>query len=162
MSENAAIHESRNTGLTRPWWLLGLPLGYLLHLADEWWGGDGFVVWIERATGAVVSPTRFLILNGIVWPLACALTFAAILRPKLAWFPVTFATVLLINAALHLLGTLYTATYSPGLATALLFYLPFGTSALRQGRRLLPPESFGWAALAGILVHGLVIVAAFA
>ena len=51
----------------RPWWLLGLPLGYLLHLADEWWGGDGFVAWIERATGATVSPTRFLVVNGDIW-----------------------------------------------------------------------------------------------
>ena len=139
-----------------------MPLGYLLHLADEWWGGEGFVAWIERATGATVSPTRFLILNGIVWPLACALTIAAILRPKLSWFPLTFATVLLINAALHFLGTLYTATYSPGLVTALLFYLPFGIAALRRGLRTTVPGIYGWAVVSGFLVHGLVIVAAFA
>lgn len=162
MDRVSSGEEPKARPASRPWWLLGLPLGYLLHLADEWWGGEGFVAWIERATGATVSPTRFLILNGIVWPLACALTVAAILKPKLGWFPVTFATVLLINAALHLLGTLYTSTYSPGLLTAMLFYLPFGIAALRHGRRRLATGAFGWAVFAGVAVHGLVIVAAFA
>jgi hypothetical protein len=158
----AAVNHEGASPSPRPWWLLGLPLGYLLHLADEWWGGEGFVAWIERATGETVSPTRFLVVNGIVWPVACALTVAAILRPRLAWFPVTFATVLLINATLHLLGTLYTSVYSPGLLTAVLFYLPFGVAALRHGHRRLPGGTFARALLAGVVVHGLVFVVAFA
>ena len=151
-----------NASSTRPWWLLGLPLAFLAHIAEEWWGGEGFVSWILRASGQTVSPTRFLVVNGIAWPLALGLTLGAILRPKLAWFPVTLATVLLINAAFHLLGTLWSGVYSPGLVTAMLFYPLFGTAALRHGRRTVPAGAYGWAVAAGFAIHALVIVVAIA
>jgi hypothetical protein len=145
----------------RPWWLLLLPLGYLLHLGEEWWGGEGFAAWTARAVGAPVSPTRFLVLNGIVWPLFTVLTVAALFRPKLAWFPVTFATVVLINAALHALGSLATVSYSPGLITGVLFYLPAGIAALAWGRRAVAPGAFQLAVVLGFVAHAAVVVIAF-
>lgn len=147
---------------SRPWWLLLLPVSYLLHLAEEWWGGEGFAAWTARAFGSPVSTTRFILLNSIVWPLFSLLTIAAILRPKLAWFPTTFATVVLINAGLHALGSLATATYSPGLLTGLLLYLPLGLAALAHGRRVVPPRAFQLAVLLGVIIHSLVAVIAFA
>lgn len=147
---------------SRPWWLLLLPVSYLLHLAEEWWGGEGFAAWTARAVGSPVSTTRFLVLNSIVWPLFLLLTIAAILRPKLAWFPTTFATVVLINAGLHALGSLATWTYSPGLLTGLLFYLPLGTAALAHGRQALTHRSFPIAVALGVIIHALVAVIAFA
>jgi hypothetical protein len=146
----------------RAWWLLLLPLSYLVHLAEEWWGGEGFAAWTARAVGSPVSTTRFLVLNGIVWPLFLALTIAAIVRPRLAWFPATFATVVLINAGLHALGALATASYSPGLISGLLLYLPLSLATLRAARRSLTPRSFAVAVLSGLLIHGLVAVIAFA
>ncbi|HVS30750.1 MAG TPA: HXXEE domain-containing protein [Thermoanaerobaculia bacterium] len=146
----------------RAWWLLVLPASYLLHLAEEWWGGEGFAMWTARAVGSPVSTSRFLVLNGIVWPLFFILTVMAILRPKLAWFPATFATVILINTALHALGALATSSYSPGLITGLLLYLPSGLAALSLARRSLTPASFTLAVLSGVFFHGLVIAIAFA
>jgi uncharacterized protein with HXXEE motif len=148
--------------LRKPWWLLLLPLSYLLHLVEEWWGGEGFAAWTARAVGSPVSTTRFLILNSFVWPLFAVLTIAAILRPRLAWFPTTFATVVLVNAGLHLLGTLATSSYSPGLVTGVLLYLPLGIAALAQGRRVVSPGSFQRAVLLGFLIHAAVVVIAFA
>lgn len=148
--------------LPRPWWLLLLPLSYLLHLAEEWWGGEGFAVWTARALGAPVSTTRFLVLNSIVWPLFALLTTAAILRPRLAWFPVTFATVVVVNAGLHVLGALATSSYSPGLITGILLYLPVGIAALAHGRRVVTPRAFQLAVLFGFLIHAAVAVIAFA
>ena len=154
--------EDRSAGRRAArWWLLLLPLAYLLHLAEEWWGGPGFAVWTERAVGRAVSTTRFLVLNGVVWPLAAALTLAAIRRPAFGWFIATFATVVVVNAALHLLGTLATASYSPGLVTALLLYLPVGVAALRSARASLPAERFALAVALGFLAHGAVAVIAF-
>jgi len=147
---------------TKPWWLLLLPASYLLHLAEEWWGGEGFAAWTARAVGSPVSTTRFLVLNSVVWPFFLLLTIAAILRPKLAWFPTTFATVVLINAGLHALGSLATWTYSPGLLTGLLLYLPLGTAAIAHGRRVLTPHAFRLAVLLGVIIHALVAVIAFA
>lgn len=146
----------------RPWWLLLLPLSYLLHLAEEWWGGEGFAAWTARAVGSPVSTTRFIVLNSIVWPLFSVLTVAAILRQRLAWFPATFATVVVINTVLHGLGSLATASYSPGLITGVLLYLPVGIAALVHSRRVVTPRSFQLAVLLGFLIHAAVAVIAFA
>jgi hypothetical protein len=146
----------------RPWWLILLPLSYLLHLAEEWWGGEGFAAWTARAIGSRVSTTRFLILNSIVWPVFALLTLGAILRPRLAWFPTTFATVVVVNACLHVLGTLVTSSYSPGLVTGVLLYLPVGIAALAQGRSEMSASSFGRAVLLGFVIHAAVAVIAFA
>lgn len=139
-----------------------LPASYLLHLLEEWFAGEGFAVWTERALGQPVSPTRFLILNAIVWPLFTALTLAAIRTPALAWFPTTFGTIVVINAALHALGSLASSSYSPGLVTGLLLYLPVGTLAIRSGQRELSSATFTRAVLLGVAVHAVVAVIAFA
>ena len=144
------------------WWPLLLPIGYLLHLAEEWWCGEGFAAWTARAVGTGVSPTRFIIVNSVVWPLFAVLTVLAFKKPALAWFPTTFATVVIINAVLHALGTLATAAYSPGLITGLAIYLPVGGRVLVSGHRELSPRAFTFAALLGVLIHAVVVVIAFA
>ena len=146
----------------RSWWLLLLPVSYLFHLAEEWWGGEGFAAWTALAIGSPVSTTRFIVLNAIVWPLLFCFTIAAILRPRLAWFPAVFATVVLINAALHALGSLVTSSYSPGLVTGLLLYIPIGTAALSFSRREATPSAFRRSVLLGVLIHAIVAVIAFA
>ncbi|HEX9667955.1 MAG TPA: HXXEE domain-containing protein [Thermoanaerobaculia bacterium] len=143
-------------------WPLLLPSAYLLHLAEEWWGGEGFASWTARALGRQVSPSRFLLLNGIVWPLFAVLTVMALRKPALAWFPTTFSSIVLVNGVLHALGSLATGSYSPGVVTGVLLYLPLGAYGLVVGRRRLPPRTFALAVLAGILVHVLVAVIAFA
>ena len=139
-----------------------LPLSYLLHLGEEWWGGEGFAAWTARAVGSPVSTTRFLVLNGIVWPVFLMLTIVAILRPRWAWFPVAFATVVLINAALHVLGTLASASYSPGSITGALLYVPVGIAALVHGKRVVSPPAFRGGVVLGVLIHAAVVVVAFA
>jgi hypothetical protein len=147
--------------LRRSWPLL-LLAAYTLHLAEELWGGEGFELWTERALGLPVSTTRFLVLNGIAWPLFAALTVAALRKPALSWFPTAFGTLVAVNGVLHLLGTLATGSYSPGLVTGLLLYLPVGGYAVVWGSRHLPPRAFAAALLGGVLAHALVAVIAFA
>ena len=153
------MSSDRGTDLNK--WLLLLPLAYLLHLAEEWWGGEGFVAWTLRALGRPVSETRFLVLNAIVWPLFCTLTLLAFRKRSMAWFPTTFGTVNLINAGLHVLGTMVSGSYSPGLVTAVFLYLPLGGLAMRSGRRGLSESAFGWAVLLGVVIHAVVAVIAF-
>jgi hypothetical protein len=148
-------------GRVREWWPLLLPCAYLLHLAEEWWGGEGFVSWTARALGREVSPSRFLLLNGVVWPLFAVLTAAALRRPALAWFPTAFSTIVVVNGVLHMLGSLAGGSYSPGVVTGTLLYLPLGAYGLAAGRRELPPPTFALAVLAGILAHVLVALIAF-
>ncbi len=143
------------------WWPLMLPIAYLLHLLEEWFGGEGFASWTARALGAPVSPTRFIVLNGIVWPLFAILTVLAMRRPKLAWFLTTFGALIVINASLHVLGALATASYSPGLVTGLLLYLPFGGRAVADGLERLPHQTFVAAIVLAVAIHAIVAFIAF-
>lgn len=158
MTAQGQLHR----GALRNWWPILLPCAYLLHLAEEWWGGEGFAIWTGRALGAPVSTTRFLILNGIVWPFFAILTVVALRRPAFSWFLTSFSTVVVVNAALHALGSLATGSYSPGLLTGLLLYFPIGIYALVSGSRQLRQPAFAYAVLGGVLFHALVAVIAFA
>ena len=144
------------------WWPLLLPASYLLHLVEEWFGGEGFAAWTERALGQPVSTTRFLILNAVVWPSFAALTLAAIKRPAVAWFLTSFGTIVVINALLHALGTLASSSYSPGLVTGLLLYLPLGSLAIHRGRQELSGGAFARAVFLGVAAHIVVALIAFA
>lgn len=137
-----------------------MPLAYTLHLAEEWWGGEGFASWTARVLGAEVSETRFLVVNGIAWPLFTTLTILALFRPSWRWFWVCFAALVVLNASLHLLGSLASGSYSPGLITGLALYLPLGIATLR-GRFVESPVTYRWGVAAGIGIHALVAVIAF-
>lgn len=143
-------------------WPLLLPASYLLHLAEEWFGGDGFAAWTERALGQPVSTTRFLVLNAVVWPLFTILTLVAIKRPPASWFLTSFGTIVVINALLHGLGALASSSYSPGLVTGLLLYLPIGSFALHRGLQQLSTRVFARAVFLGAAIHAAVALIAFA
>lgn len=60
------------TAKGEPWprlWPLLLPLGYLLHLAEEQWGGVGLAAWASGALSAPLTDARFLVINGVAWPI---------------------------------------------------------------------------------------------
>jgi len=143
------------------WWLLALPASYLAHLCEEWWGGEGFASWMTRVAGAPISETRFIIVNGVAAPLFVVGTVLAITKPWWAWFAVTFGTIVVVNGLLHVLGSLGTGSYSPGVVTGSALYLPLGAIALRSGRARTSEAAF-WAAVAiGVAIHGLVAIVAF-
>jgi hypothetical protein len=158
---NPLMRRGEPRGLAR-WWPLALPSAYTLHLAEEWYGGEGLVAWTERVLGTELTPLRFMILNAVAWPLFAALTVLAIRFTAYAWLLVTFATIVVVNALLHALGTLAFGAYSPGLVTGLLLYVPVGGLVLVTGRHKLPPRRFGGAMLLGVAIHVAVAFIAFA
>jgi hypothetical protein len=143
-------------GLLARWWPLLLPCSYLLHLAEEWWGGEGLAAWTWRTLGAPISTAELLALNGIVWPVLTVLTVLAVSRPGLRPVWTAFGTVIAVNGALHVLGSLATTSYSPGVVSGVLLYLPLGGYALARGRRDLAPRAFGGAVLIGLVLHAVV------
>jgi hypothetical protein len=52
-----------------------LPVAFLLHLAEEWFGGIS--AWTLIALGNEISPERFMLINGIAFPIFVAGTVAA-------------------------------------------------------------------------------------
>ena len=99
-----------------------LPVAFLLHLAEEWFGG--LPAWTLIAPGGEVSPERFLLINAIAFLLFGIGTLAAFHYPSMAWFGASFAALVGLNGALHTLATLGLGYYSPGTVTGLLLYIP--------------------------------------
>jgi Protein of unknown function with HXXEE motif len=143
---------------TGPWvWLF--PLAYGLHIAEEYW--LHFPTWVANLSGRHISNSQFLFLNAVLWLLMVTAVALVRARPSQVWLLVTLAAILGINAALHLLGSAVTATYSPGAITGLILYIPLVAYALRK---VVPRVSRGLAVRAvalGTAIHaGIILLAA--
>ncbi len=130
-----------------------LPVAFLLHLAEEWFGG--LPAWTLIAPGGEVSPERFLLINAIAFLLFGIGTLAAFHYPSMAWFGASFAALVGLNGALHTLATLGLGYYSPGTVTGLLLYIPLSAIVLRSSSARLSGAIFASSVLFGVLLHGL-------
>jgi hypothetical protein len=77
------------------------------------------------------------------------------------WLLVSFATVVLINGVVHALASVVTVSYSPGLISGLLLFVPLGTVALRRARAQVSARTFRAGIILGVVMHGVVVLLAF-
>ena len=135
-------------------WIWLFPLAYGLHIAEEYW--LHFPAWVSQLFRSFVSSSQFLFLNAAFWLFMVVCVVAIRARASMAWL-----VILGINAALHLLGSLVTRTYSPGSITAAFLYLPLVLYAFRQ---ILPHITRGLAlrgvALGAVIHAGVMLLAA--
>jgi len=139
-------------------WVWLFPIAYGFHIAEEY--AFHFPAYVANVTGRHLSNSQFLFLNTVFWLLMAAVVVVVIVRPSRAWLVITLAAILGINAAAHLLGSVVTATYSPGTVTAALLYIPLVVYAFR---RVLPHVSRSRAVQAVVLgaaIHAGVFVLA--
>jgi hypothetical protein len=139
-------------------WLL--PAAYACHLGEEWFGG--FPEWMARVIGSALPRPAFIAINAIAFGLMVLASRAATRREANGWMGIAIATILLINGVAHLLGSLATAAYSPGLFTGIVLYLPLGSLVLLRAWAQAQEDQFGTGVLAGIALHVLVVVIAYA
>jgi hypothetical protein len=132
---------------------------YLVHLAEEYWAG--FPVWFARILGRALPEPAFLAINGVALALLIAAIRTAIRRETAGWLAVAIATVVTVNAVLHLLASLSTGTYAPGMISGVVVYLPLGLLTLIRAGHQQPPPEFARGIAAGIAFHALVIAAAY-
>jgi hypothetical protein len=137
-------------------WILLFPATYLAHIAEEYWGG--FAARAAELTGLTISEAAFLAGNGLFWALMSIAMALVLRRPSRAPLVVAVATVVTINACLHVGGSALTAGYSPGLLTGVFLWLPLGVMTLVRGHRLLPERRFRFGVLIGVVAHLLVPV----
>jgi hypothetical protein len=133
---------------------------YLLHLAEELWAGEGFPVWFARIVGRPLPLNAFLAINALAFVVLVAGTLAAVRRESEGWIAVAVATVVSINALLHLTGSVVTRSYSPGLITGIVLYLPLGQLLLIRALHQVEPPRFTRGVLAGVGIHAAVMIAA--
>jgi hypothetical protein len=131
---------------------------YVVHLAEEWLAG--FPAWIGAIVGTPLPGTAYLVINGTAFVLLVAGIRAAIGSEKHGWVAVAVATVALVNVAAHTAGAVLTGSYSPGLISAVLLYVPLGVLTMIRASEQATAQMAG-GILAGVLIHAAVFAAAF-
>lgn len=126
-------------------WLI--PLTYLIHIAEEYWGGEGYPAYIYRLRGVHLSPTRFVVAQAIGFGLV---TIGIILARQFN-FPsmmlVILSTTVMGNTLTHSFNALMSLSYNPGLLSAVLIWMPMGIFVLVRFRSEMSRQRY-WLAIA--------------
>lgn len=149
--------SDHDDALTRAGWLY--PLTYAAHVGEEYWGD--FPAWWSRVVGVRMTAGDFLAWNGMALLLMVGSVLWLWRDRRLRWLPLSFGTAFLANTLTHLAASLLTASYSPGLVTGLLLWLPLGAWTLARGRAELSRRSFRAGLLVGLGLHACVTLVAF-
>ncbi len=143
-----------NLNLPRLWPLL-FPLTYLVHIAEEYWCGGGFYNW-ARVLGMQNNGARFLQINAAAWTVMALLCSLAVAVVRMRWVMLSFAAAVALNGAAHTVASIVTVSYSPGLFSGLLLWLPLGIYTLGRANAGMNRRSY-WGAIAwGLVMHSLV------
>lgn len=141
--------------------LLGLllPVTYAAHIAEEYWGG--FPAWASLQTGLALTEPMFLRLNLLFLGVMTSGVIAALVFEPAGWLLIPLGTAVLINAAAHLVATALTRSYSPGVVTGALLWVPLGVAILVAARRRWPRPRVVAGIVTGVLLHVLVPLSAY-
>lgn len=140
-------------------WAWLFPFSYLIHIAEEYWGG--FPAWIARFWGVESSLSNFLSWNGGAWVMMTVGVIVVLKTKSYRWLLVSFATTVLINGVVHAVASVVTLSYSPGLVSGLLLFVPLGAITLRRARTRMNRRTFRAGLIVGVLMHAVVVLLAF-
>jgi hypothetical protein len=139
-------------------WLF--PICFSLHLIEEWFGG--FPEWAARVVGSELPRGAFIGINALALLVMLMAVRATVATERNGWMGIAVATILLVNGTAHILGSLVTRSYSPGLLTGIVLYLPLGQLTLMRAWLQSSRATFAGGVVAGLAVHALVVVVAYA
>jgi hypothetical protein len=142
--------------------LAAFPLSYLLHVSEEAWGGETFPVWASRLSGTSFTREEFIVLNSVAFVAMCMAAALAAARPPARHIVIpALGTIVAANGGLHVVASLWSGTYSPGVISGALLWIPLGTWALRWAVRTLPARQVWRGCVLGASAHAAVSVIAF-
>ena len=133
-------------------WLL--VAAYAAHIVEEWVGG--FPEWLALVAGAPLPRGAFVVINAVALLLVIAGTRVATRDGSRGWIAIAIAAVLFGNGLLHMLGSIVTGVYSPGLFTSVVLYFPLGGLALLRAWDQAPDGWFGRGVVMAVAAHSLV------
>lgn len=114
-------------------WLL--PLTYVIHIAEEYWVGEGYLAYLYRIRGVHMSPTRFWVAQMI----GTALMVAGVVIAKQKFFLrtmlVVIGSIIFVNGITHTATAIITYGYGPGLYSSIFLWIPLGLATLIHFRK---------------------------
>jgi hypothetical protein len=132
------------------WWY---PATYVVHLGEEYFAAGGFPAWVERTLAVPFSNGEFLFWNSFALAGMCTGAWLASRNAKFRFIDIACGVAVLGNVTAHALASVATWTYSPGLVTGLLVWMPLALGRLPVAARASTRRS----RIAGVCV-GLVVV----
>ena len=139
-------------------WLL--PLAYALHILEEWFAG--FPEWVALVVGSPLPRTTFVVINAIAMMAMIAAIRSSTARETNGWMAIASATILFVNAFAHAIGSVVTRSYSPGLISGVVLYLPIAGLLLLRAASQAQPGAFARGIAIGVALHAAVFVVAYA
>jgi len=151
-----------NTGTSSPstatvnFWLWVFPITYLIHIAEEYWGGEGYPAYILRLRGVHMSTARFLVAQSV----GVVLVTVGVILARRFNFPqmmlIILGSIVLVNGITHTVTALSIMSYGPGLWSSIFIWLPLGIFTLVRFRNAISRKRY-WIAIAiGIGVNVVV------
>jgi len=128
-------------------WLWFFPVSYVIHAAEEFWGGEGYTAYLYRLRGVHISISRFIVLHF----LGLVLIATGVLIAYLLHFPVfmivVFGALIFSNGISHTVTAIWDRGYGPGLITSIA-WIPLGAFAFY--------EMFGQISIARLVIASLI------
>ena len=143
-----------------PWLAWLLPLAYALHILEEWFAG--FPEWVALVVGSPLPRTAFVVINAIALTVMIAAIRVSTTREDDGWMAIASASILFINAFAHVLGSVVTRSYSPGLISGVVLYLPVAGLVLLRASSQAQRGAFGRGLAVGAALHAAVFIVAYA
>ena len=135
-------------------WSWLFPLSYLIHIAEEYWGGEGYPAYILRLRGVHMSTARFLAAQSVGLILV---TIGIILARRLRFLPmmlVILGTMVAGNALTHTVTALSILSYGPGLFSSIFVWGPLGIATMIRFKSALDDQRQYWIAIAiGVAIN---------
>ena len=123
------------------------PATYLIHIAEEYWVGEGYPAYILRLRGVHMSTSRFLLAQGVGF----VLVTIGILLARWFKFPqmmlVILGTIVLVNGITHTVTALSIMSYGPGLWSSIFIWMPLGLFTIWRFRNAVTRKKY-WIAIA--------------
>jgi len=128
-------------------WLWVFPITYLIHIAEEYWGGEGYPAYILRLRGVHMSTTRFLVAQSV----GVVLVTIGVILARRFNFPqimlVILGAIVLVNGITHSVTALSIMRYGPGLWSSIFIWMPLGIFTLLRFKNGVSSRKY-WIAIA--------------
>jgi len=110
-------------------WCWLFPISYIIHIGEEYWGGEGYPAYLLRLRGVYLSTTRFFIAQatGLI-----LMTVGILIARRLNFIAdmlVVLGGAVLVNGVTHIL-TAFQHGYGPGLISSIFVWSPLGIATL--------------------------------
>jgi len=135
-------------------WSWLFPLSYVIHIAEEYWGGEGYPAYILRLRGVHMSTARFLLAQSVGFFLV---TIGVVLARRLKFLPmmlVILGALVAGNAITHTVTALSILSYGPGLISSIFVWGPLGSATMIRYKSAIDDRRQYWIAIAiGVAIN---------